>query len=83
MYTFDVSGVTDYDGNAASGATTSSFTTGTSYDWSRPTVAGIYPADGSGINDQNYVSVTVSHSHLQRGDGSRPDWFKQRLSANS
>jgi hypothetical protein len=45
-YTFDYSAVTDYNGNPVSGTTTSSFTTGTSYDWTSPTVASTVPANG-------------------------------------
>ncbi|MGA3371748.1 MAG: Ig-like domain-containing protein [Terracidiphilus sp.] len=45
-YTFNVAGVTDLNGNPASGITTSSFTTGTTYDYTNPTATAASPANG-------------------------------------
>jgi len=46
-YTFNVAGVTDLNGNPASGTTTSSFTTGTGYDYTNPTATAATPANGT------------------------------------
>jgi methionine-rich copper-binding protein CopC len=53
VYTFNISGVTDYTGNAVT-PVTSSFTTGASLDYSSPTITGSVPANG----DTN-VAVTT------------------------
>lgn len=45
-YTYDISGVTDYNGNPGTAAT-SSFTTGTSFDFANPGVAAFAPANGA------------------------------------
>ena len=48
-YTYNVTGVTDYNGNPMTPTTsTSTFTTGTSYDFTQPTVASTFPANGAG-----------------------------------
>jgi hypothetical protein len=60
VYTYNISGVTDYNGNAIP-PTTSSFTTGSSFDWTRPGVAASFPADQSTNVDVNTpLSVTFS-----------------------
>jgi hypothetical protein len=63
QYTFNVAGVTDLSGNLASGATTSTFTTGSSFDFSSPTVVSTLPANGdttTGIPAS--VSLTMSEA---------------------
>jgi hypothetical protein len=62
-YTFNVAGVTDISGNAASGTTTSSFTTGSTFDWIQPTVVSTVPANGvttTGVPAS--VSMTMSEA---------------------
>jgi hypothetical protein len=60
-YTFNVAGVTDINGNPASGTTTSSFTTGTGYNWTQPTVTAATPASSStGIPVNVTPSITFS-----------------------
>ena len=60
-YTFNVAGVTDLNGNPASGTTTSSFTTGSSFDWTNPTATAATPANGTTVTGVNpVVSVTFS-----------------------
>ena len=50
-YTYSVNGVTDYNGNAGT-PTTSSFTTGTTFDFVQPGVAAFVPANGAtGVSD--------------------------------
>ncbi len=62
-YTFDVSGVTDLSGNPASATTTSSFKTGSSYDWTSPTVASTDPANGdTPATMPTSVSITFSEA---------------------
>ncbi len=46
-YTFNTTGVTDINGNPASGTTTSSFTTGTGFDWNNPSITAVTPANSS------------------------------------
>ncbi len=59
-YTFNVSGVTDLNGNPTS-STTSSFTTGSSYDSTNPTVTAATPANGSTGDAVNApISLTFS-----------------------
>ena len=63
QYTFNVAGVTDLNGNPASGATTSSFTTGSGFDFTQPTVVSTVPANGAtttGIPAS--VSLTMSEA---------------------
>ncbi|MGB7984257.1 MAG: Ig-like domain-containing protein [Terracidiphilus sp.] len=63
QYTFNVSGVTDVSGNAASGSTTSTFTTGSGFDYSQPSVVSASPANGvttSGVPTS--VSLTMSEA---------------------
>jgi hypothetical protein len=45
-YTFNVTGVTDYNGNPIA-PTTSTFTTGTGYDFNNPSVSSFSPANGA------------------------------------
>lgn len=59
-YTISVQGVADYSGNPGTAAT-STFTTGSGYDWSSPSVVSAFPADGStGISKTTAASVTFS-----------------------
>jgi hypothetical protein len=60
-YTFNFAGVTDLNGNPATGTTTSSFTTGTGFDWSNPTATAATPATGTTTTGVNpVISVTFS-----------------------
>lgn len=62
-YTFNVAGVTDINGNPASGTTTSSFTTGSSYDWSNPTVTSTVPVNGAAsVAVTTPISLTFSEA---------------------
>ena len=50
-YTYNITGVTDYNGNAMT-PVTSTFRTGSSFDWNNPTVTAVTPANGAtGVND--------------------------------
>jgi hypothetical protein len=50
-YTYNITGVTDYNGNAIT-PVTSTFTTGSSFDWNSPTATAVTPANGAtGVND--------------------------------
>ncbi len=50
-YTYDITGVTDYTGNAIT-PVTRTFTTGSSFDWNSPTVTAVTPANGAtAVND--------------------------------
>ncbi len=62
QYTFDITGVTDLNGNAMTPAT-STFTTGSSYDWNNAGVTATVPANGvttSGVPTS--VSLTFSEA---------------------
>jgi hypothetical protein len=60
-YTFNFAGVTDINGNPASGTTTSSFTTGSAFDWTNPTVIAATPATGTTTTGVNpVISLTFS-----------------------
>ena len=60
-YTYSVSGVTDINGNLMTPAT-STFTTGTSVNFTNPTVSSVLPANGAtGISDTSpTISITFS-----------------------
>ena len=62
-YTYNITGVTDYNGNPMT-PVTSSFTTGTSFDWTSPTVTAVTPVSGAtGVNDTTPgVSVVFSEA---------------------
>ncbi len=61
-YTFNFAGVTDLNGNPATGVTTSSFTTGTGFVWTNPTATAATPANGVTTADNNpTISVTFSY----------------------
>lgn len=62
-YTYSISGVTDYAGNAIT-PVTSTFTTGAAVDYSNPTVTAATPANGAtGVNDATpSLSVTFSEA---------------------
>ena len=60
-YTFNVAGVTDLNGNPASGTTTSSFTTGSNFNWTNPTATAATPANGTTVTGVNpVISLTFS-----------------------
>ena len=60
-YTFNVAGVTDIGGNVASGTTTSSFTTGSTFDWSNPTATTASPSNGT-VTTGVPATVTLTFS---------------------
>ncbi len=60
-YTYNVTGVTDYSGNPMTPAT-STFTTGSSYDWTNPTVASSVPANGAPSVDVYTQALSVTFS---------------------
>jgi hypothetical protein len=62
-YTFNVAGVTDLTGNPASGTTTSSFTTGSAFDWANPTATAATPANGTTVTGVN-PTITLTFSEL-------------------
>ncbi len=60
-YTFNFAGVTDLNGNPATGTTTSSFTTGIGFDWNNPTATAATPASGAtGVAVNAPITVTFS-----------------------
>jgi len=62
IYTYNVTGVTDYNGNLMT-PVTSTFTTGASYDFTSPTVASAYPANGaSSVIATTPLSITFSEA---------------------
>ncbi len=62
-YTFNWAGVTDLNGNAASGTTSSSFTTGTSYDYTNPTATAATPANNAtGVALNAPITLTFSEA---------------------
>jgi hypothetical protein len=63
QYTFNFAGVTDLNGNPAQGTTTSSFTTGTGFDFTNPTATAATPvnnATGVAVN----APITLTFSEL-------------------
>jgi len=61
-YTFNVKGVTDYSGNAIT-PTTSTFTTGTGFDFTSPTVASTVPVNGAtSVAINTPLSLTFSYA---------------------
>jgi hypothetical protein len=60
MYTFNVSGVTDYNGNAVS-PSSSTFTTGSTYDFNSPAMTTFSPADGATAIPLN-TTATITFS---------------------
>ncbi len=60
-YTFNVTGVTDYNGNPMT-PVTSTFTTGSSFDWTNPTVIATNPANGAPSVDVNTQALSVTFS---------------------
>jgi hypothetical protein len=63
-YTYNVTGVTDINGNAMTPAT-SSFATGSSFDFTQPTVASALPANGAtgvGVDPAPTLSITFSEA---------------------
>jgi hypothetical protein len=60
-YTFNFSGVTDVNGNPAQGTTTSSFTTGSGYNWTSPTVSTVTPTNSTtGVAVNVLPTITFS-----------------------
>ncbi|MFZ1086684.1 MAG: Ig-like domain-containing protein [Terracidiphilus sp.] len=61
-YTYNVTGVSDYNGNPMTPAT-STFTTGSSFDWTNPTITASNPANGvSDVDVNSTLSVTFSEA---------------------
>jgi hypothetical protein len=61
QYTYNITGVTDYNGNAIT-PVTSTFTTGTGFDFTQPTVASTVPANGAtGVAD-NIAQLSLTFS---------------------
>jgi hypothetical protein len=61
LYTFNFAGVTDVNGNPASGTTTTSFTTGSTFDSTSPTTASTVPANSAtGVSPYGPFSITFS-----------------------
>ena len=61
LYTFNFAGVTDVNGNPVSGTTTTSFTTGSSYDYTLPTISSTVPANGAAnVSVNGPFSITFS-----------------------
>jgi hypothetical protein len=59
-YTFNVAGVKDLNGNVTT-STTSSFTTGSGYDWTNPTVTATVPVNGAtAVAVNTPLSITFS-----------------------
>jgi hypothetical protein len=62
-YTFNFAGVTDLNGNPAQGTTTSSFTTGTGFDWTNPTATAATPANNAtGVAVNAPITLTFSEA---------------------
>ena len=62
-YTYNVAGVTDLNGNPASGTTTSSFTTGSSFDFTNPAATAVTPLNGStGVAVNAPLTLTFSEA---------------------
>jgi hypothetical protein len=60
-YTYGVSGVTDLNGNAMT-PVTSSFTTGSSFDFANPTVTAVSPGNGATAISDTAPSISVTFS---------------------
>jgi hypothetical protein len=61
QYTYSITGVTDYNGNSIT-PVTSTFTTGSGYDFTQPTVASAYPANNAtGVAD-NIAQLSLTFS---------------------
>jgi hypothetical protein len=61
-YTFNVTGVTDYAGNPIA-PVTSSFTTGSGFDWNAPSVASFSPVSGAtGVSTTVTPTITFSEA---------------------
>jgi hypothetical protein len=63
-YTFNVAGVTDLNGNAATGTTTSSFTTGSGFDWNNPGVASALPANSTTGVATSGATISVTFNEV-------------------
>ncbi len=62
-YTFNFAGVTDLNGNPASGTTTSSFSTGSTFDWNNASVIATNPVNNAALAGVP-ASVTVTFNEL-------------------
>jgi hypothetical protein len=60
-YTYSVTGVTDYNGNPMTPAT-STFTTGSSFDFSNPSVTATSPVNGDTAVPDNTTALSVTFS---------------------
>jgi hypothetical protein len=63
QYTFNVAGVTDYNGNPATSPLTSTFTTGSGFDFTNPTITAATPANNAtnvGVNAP--LTITFSEA---------------------
>jgi len=59
-YTYNITGATDYNGNPMN-PVTSSFTTGTNYDWTNPVITSTNPVNGTNLTGvPTTMSVTFS-----------------------
>jgi len=63
-YTFNFAGVTDINGNPATGTTTSSFTTGSSFDWTNAAVIATNPVSSATPLAGVPTSATVTFNEL-------------------
>lgn len=63
-YTFNVAGVTDLNGNPATGTTTSSFTTGSGFDWTNPGVASALPANSTTGVATSGATISVTFNEV-------------------
>jgi hypothetical protein len=61
QYTFNITGVTDYSGNPIT-PVTSTFTTGSSFDFASPTVTATNPVNGASNVDVNTQSISMTFS---------------------
>jgi hypothetical protein len=61
QYTYNVTGVTDYNGNPIT-PVTSTFTTGTGFDFTNPTVASTIPANGATSVADNISQLSLTFS---------------------
>jgi hypothetical protein len=61
-FTYNVAGVKDMNGNLVTGKTTSSFTTGSSFDWTNPWIVSTVPANSATAPVNTPISVTFSEA---------------------
>ena len=63
-YTFNASGVTDLNGNPATGATTSTFTTGAGFDWTNAGVISALPVNGVDSVPTSGATISVTFNEI-------------------